>query len=121
MQRYLSGIQARCLAVWGEELDWDKRMRERTRQEPQDSGPPPQQDEPPAADDGLNRVREAHARGNWLYRFRTTFVDGNRLALVFELNWFERLCREGASSLRTLFGACPRTLGPRPRIRDRFG
>lgn len=95
MQRYLSGIQARCLAVWGEELDWDKRMRERTRQEPQDSGPPPQQDEPPAADDGLNRVREAHARGNWLYRFRTTFVDGNRLALVFELNWFERLCREG--------------------------
>lgn len=89
MQCYLEGIRARCLAVWNEVLDWDARLAEPGQEPGAEAGGAPE-----PADDGLNRVREAHARGRWLHRFRMAFQDGNRHAQFFELNWFERLCRE---------------------------
>lgn len=89
MQSYLEGIRARCLAVWKEVLDWDARIAEQHPDSAAEAG-----SEPEPVDDGLNRVREAHARGRWLHRFRTVFQDGNRHAHVFELNWFERLCQD---------------------------
>jgi hypothetical protein len=93
MQHYLTGIQARCQRVWKVELDWDARL-DTTRHETQDAEPGEADNEPAVVDDGLNRVRQAHAEGKWLQRFRAGFSDGNRHALMFDLNWFEHLCRD---------------------------
>lgn len=95
IRRYLAGIQARCLRVWGKQLDWDAMMgsagSEASAAVADQSGQHPSLGE--VEWDAVNRVRQAQAEGNWLYKFRMTFADG-RNVLALELNWFERLCRE---------------------------
>lgn len=109
IRRYLAGVEARCLRVWGKTLDWDAMMENAGYEAAAagDAGPPPSTGE--VEWDAVNRVREAQAEPNWLYKFRMTFADG-RNALALELNWFERLCRETGVSVAKAAAKVPEHL-----------
>ncbi len=110
IRRYLESVQARCERVWNVKLDWDRMM---TGQKNQAAEKPKNIIDTPAAGhvewDDKNRVRQAHSEGEWLYKFRMTFADG-RNALVLELNWFERLCRETGLSVQTAASRVPESV-----------
>lgn len=107
IRRYLANIQARCLREWKVKLDWDGMMKGEAVQVADD---PNEIINTPAAGhvewDETNRVRQAHSEGEWLYKFRMTFTDG-RNALVLELNWFERLCRETGLDVKAAAARVP--------------
>ncbi|CAG9234910.1 DEAD/DEAH box helicase [Burkholderia vietnamiensis] len=102
MQRYLSSIEERCREVWGLRLNWKAGLPTRADRKDDDmfaagslddeSGNI-ESDNDNEADD-TNHFRMALRPGEWLHRFRKTFDDGYRHALIFEQNWFVRLCEE---------------------------
>lgn len=96
MASYLSLIEDRCLKVWGRSLNWATGV-EASNETQEDSDEHAMENEPDQhvdgeADDGLNLVRVALRKNGWLHRFSATFRDGQRNALVFEQNWFVRIC-----------------------------
>lgn len=102
MQRYFASIEERCREVWGFRLNWKVGLP--TRADRKDDDVPTagslddeldntQNDNDGEADDA-NHFRMALRPGEWLHRFRKTFDDGYRHALIFEQNWFVRLCDE---------------------------
>lgn len=96
MASYLSSIEVRCLKVWGRSLNWTTGV-EISHEAHEDSDDHALENEADQhvdgeADDGLNLVRVALREKGWLHRFSATFRDGQRNALVFEQNWFVRIC-----------------------------
>lgn len=96
MASYLASIEDRCRVVWGRTLDWTNGV-EVQREERDDSVEDSAEFDPDlhahaGADDNLNLVRVALREKGWLRRFAATFRDGHRNALVFEQNWFARIC-----------------------------
>jgi hypothetical protein len=101
MKRYLRGIEDRCRDTWRMAIDWEKGLTDlAAKSRVTDAGasqdePVEPEDKEGAADDDLNRLRAAQQPGKWLYNFRSSFNDGQRHALFFELNWFRWLCAVG--------------------------
>ncbi|MFT4510816.1 DEAD/DEAH box helicase [Caballeronia sp. 15711] len=99
IQRYLASIENRCRDVWGLTLDWKAGLPNRAASEENDPNSEQSDDDAGNREDGndtdnTNHFRLALRPGEWLYRFRKTFDDGYRHALIFEQNWFVRLCEE---------------------------
>ncbi|MFI8616139.1 SNF2-related protein [Acidovorax sp. NPDC077693] len=99
MKQYLTGIEQRCETTWNFKVDWEAGLQSTNDEitqpissieDPHDAVPEDldSQDE----NDDLNRLRVAQRQGKWLYKFRSSFNDGQRNALFFELNWFRWLC-----------------------------
>jgi hypothetical protein len=97
-RHYLEGIEARCRTYWKRPLDWKIGLTELPADGELDPDPEPDITAVTTrTDDGNvdNKLRIALQDKKWLHRFRATFDDGQRHALFFEYNWFERLCKEG--------------------------
>lgn len=96
MASYLSSIEDRCLKIWGRSINWETGVEasQEAHDDSEEHGLENETDQhaDEMADDGLNLVRVALRKNGWLQRFSVTFRDGQRNALVFEQNWFVRIC-----------------------------
>jgi hypothetical protein len=101
LHRYLASIEDRCRSYWKLELDWKHGLPGDRRQPIEAVADAPEDDAQigVGAEDHRNLLRAAQSEGQWLYNFRVSFNDGYRNALFFEINWFERLCREAGCEL----------------------
>ncbi|VBD59017.1 helicase domain-containing protein [Burkholderia pseudomallei] len=104
MQRYFASIEERCREVWGLRLNWKVGLPMRPDRKDdamsaagsldEESGDIENDNDNDNEADDTNHLRMALRPGEWLHRFRKTFDDGYRYALIFEQNWFVRLCEE---------------------------
>jgi hypothetical protein len=117
MRSYFESIEKRCSGYWQQRLDWKTgvipaggrpadALRADEAIHDDDNAREAQVDASEDSDE-INPLRVALRSGGWLYRFRRQFEDGYRHALVFEHNWFLRLCAEGGVSPERACGAVP--------------
>lgn len=113
LQRYLAHIEQRCAVYWNETLDWRRGFAGGVSAAENSAADETESDddvdgltEHPSHDD-VSPLRAAQARGQWLLKYRNTFRENQRNALVFELNWFKQLCADGGRPLDAAIAAIP--------------
>ncbi|MGC9196790.1 MAG: helicase-related protein [Syntrophobacteraceae bacterium] len=87
-QRWHQWIEQRMQDVWDQKnFDWRTQTARLEPEEPVGTDHETQDDLPEDAG-----FRNASAKGGWLYRYRSTFRDAGRNALVFQENWLRTIC-----------------------------
>lgn len=101
--RWHRWIESRIRECWRSSLDWRSPPRDLADSEPAEV-------EAFETLDGLPEdagFRNASRKGEWLYKYRMTFRDAGRNALVFQENWLATVCGITGRDLDRVVAAIP--------------